>query len=82
VQKFRDWETYLDGVGEGEGDDVAGFDSGEEQPLGGGFHQLLEAGVGEVKFGGDRERSVGGKLGGDVVEDGGECGWGFHCYFA
>jgi len=37
--------------------------------------------VGEVKFGSDGERSSGGELGGDMAEEGGERGCGFHCAF-
>ena len=41
--------------------------------------EAVEEGVGEVEFGGDGYGAAGGECGGDVVEQGGESHWGFHC---
>ena len=67
-------ELYLDGVGEGEGDDIAGIDAGGEEVSGGVIDELIEACMGEIEVGGDAEGAAGRELSGDVGEQGGEGG--------
>lgn len=70
----------LDGVGEGEGDDIAGFDAGGEEARGGEFDEVVETGVREVELAGDGDGAAGGEYSGDAMEQSGECGWSLlHC---
>ncbi|RDX69887.1 hypothetical protein CR513_50942, partial [Mucuna pruriens] len=77
---FGEEREDLDGVGEGEGDNIAGFDACEEKARGGAFDEVVEARVGEIEIAGDGDCSAGGEYSGDMMEQSGECGWGLHCF--
>lgn len=55
-------KTHLDGVWEGESDDIAGVDAGREEKRGGLINKLIQSSVGEIEFSRDRKRTAGGEL--------------------
>lgn len=61
-------KEYLDGVGVGEGDDIAGTNAGGDELRSGLFDQFIQSRVSEVVLAGGRYGSPGMELSGDVVQ--------------
>lgn len=58
-------EIYLDGIGEGEGDDVPWLHAGGEEARSGTFDEFTEPCMRDIELVGDRDRSPGREFSGD-----------------